>query len=695
WQHKVTPSKRLKRHAQSGMLSQRPVGGTLDEAVGLVDASVAHQRRIRNLFSELETKNKTREEMDSDEEDEIHPVVQSAWQESRAQELRVSKKMNELRDNGDCEDTILPVRTIQQIEAYLLSSVAVLKSYMATGVRVTATEIVALMSQGTFAATTTVALSRWAGEAMETLGSERDRAHALHRENAQVSREATMAQKEILTLEAKMFHAGKEVESLKSYVARIKAESGDMRAMTSAIKDSVMAAGLPLVTHDDDGEALGAGQAAFSMIKKLRETCVSQQDQIERLEFFIEKGRLDLEQAETTIKHMAHAASSKRARKKAASTAAAKARRKGSAYGAGATSGDGSRGARRGGQPLPTTPGSKAAVASLAVTAAVSLSPSHSLANQELTTPTTDSRGGGGQRGGGSPSSASYSTAINNGNNDDDDNASHVTAALIDITHGSPGSSATAGGAARAGARESGGAAGAAMDRSRPAASVSASTTVDSYDAGAAGRRSTRGNNSNGGSGSNGSTNDNGSSAGGKRRTQAAGEGRAGAERPARGEGGGDHTLQGAHRSGSISSPPARGAWHATGGGAGQQPPPLQDDGGTSELDEENGQGQQQQQQYRVSPGAAAEHLENTRIREVGEKEKDAEKDHAGRNEEGREAERTSVTHKKPPGEGPPAEAHAFELVTEETTKSRKEASAMDQGDVAGVQKQRHQQQQQ
>lgn len=46
-----------------------------------MDASVAHQRRIRNLFSELETKNKTREEMDSEEEDEVHPAVQVnlAW----------------------------------------------------------------------------------------------------------------------------------------------------------------------------------------------------------------------------------------------------------------------------------------------------------------------------------------------------------------------------------------------------------------------------------------------------------------------------------------------------------------------------------------------------------------------------------------------------------------------------------------
>lgn len=55
---------------------QRPVGQTLNDAVDLVDASVAHQRRIRNLFSELETRHKTREEMDSDEEEKIHPVVQ-------------------------------------------------------------------------------------------------------------------------------------------------------------------------------------------------------------------------------------------------------------------------------------------------------------------------------------------------------------------------------------------------------------------------------------------------------------------------------------------------------------------------------------------------------------------------------------------------------------------------------------------
>ncbi len=69
-------------------------------------------------------------------------------------------------------------------------------------------------AQVTFAANTTETLSRWAGEVLETLGSERDRAQALHRENARVSREATMAQKEILGLEAKVFHAKKDVRTL-------------------------------------------------------------------------------------------------------------------------------------------------------------------------------------------------------------------------------------------------------------------------------------------------------------------------------------------------------------------------------------------------------------------------------------------------------------------------------------------------
>ncbi|CAN0502895.1 unnamed protein product, partial [Ectocarpus sp. 12 AP-2014] len=59
WHHKVTPSRRLKKHAQRGLLVERPTGETLTKAVGLVDASVAHQRRIRNLFSELESRERT------------------------------------------------------------------------------------------------------------------------------------------------------------------------------------------------------------------------------------------------------------------------------------------------------------------------------------------------------------------------------------------------------------------------------------------------------------------------------------------------------------------------------------------------------------------------------------------------------------------------------------------------------------
>lgn len=51
------------------------------------------------------------------------------------------------RDDADCDNAIAPVRAIQQVEAYLLSGVAVLKSYMTTGARITATEILSLMSQ--------------------------------------------------------------------------------------------------------------------------------------------------------------------------------------------------------------------------------------------------------------------------------------------------------------------------------------------------------------------------------------------------------------------------------------------------------------------------------------------------------------------------------------------------------------------
>lgn len=54
------------------------------------------------------------------------------------------------------------------------------------------------------------------------------------------------------------------MESAKAYAARLKAESGDMRAVMSAIKDSVMVAGLDIATHDENGEILGASQVRRS-----------------------------------------------------------------------------------------------------------------------------------------------------------------------------------------------------------------------------------------------------------------------------------------------------------------------------------------------------------------------------------------------------------------------------------------------
>lgn len=45
--------------------------------MGLVDASVAHQRRIRTLFTELEAKEKSYEEAESEEaDDDANPIVQ-------------------------------------------------------------------------------------------------------------------------------------------------------------------------------------------------------------------------------------------------------------------------------------------------------------------------------------------------------------------------------------------------------------------------------------------------------------------------------------------------------------------------------------------------------------------------------------------------------------------------------------------
>lgn len=71
------------------------------------------------------------------------------------------------RDDHEFQDDILPVRTVQQIEAYLLSTVAVMKSYMTTGVRVTATEILALMSR--------VREDAWSGFASKCNQRERER----------------------------------------------------------------------------------------------------------------------------------------------------------------------------------------------------------------------------------------------------------------------------------------------------------------------------------------------------------------------------------------------------------------------------------------------------------------------------------------------------------------------------------------
>lgn len=58
---------------------------------------------------------------------------------------------------------------------------------------------------------TAAGLSRWVGEAMATLQNDRERARALQRENAQVSRGAAMTQKEVLVLENKLFKFRKEV----------------------------------------------------------------------------------------------------------------------------------------------------------------------------------------------------------------------------------------------------------------------------------------------------------------------------------------------------------------------------------------------------------------------------------------------------------------------------------------------------
>ncbi|CBJ33362.1 hypothetical protein Esi_0466_0005 [Ectocarpus siliculosus] len=672
WHHKVTPSRRLKKHAQRGLLVERPIGETLTKAVGLVDASVAHQRRIKNLFSELESRERTLEQMDNNGEEEVPAVVQMAWHESRTQEIRVSKKMNELRDDADCDNAIAPVRATQQLEAYLLSGVAVLKSYMTTGARITATEILSLMSQVTFAAHTAEALSRWAGEAMETLGRERDRAHALHRENAQVSREATLAQKEIMSLEAKIFHTRKELESAKAYAARIKAESGDMRVVFGAIDDSVTAAGLELMTHDASGEPLSATQAAFGMIKKLRETCISQQDHIGRLEFFVERGKLDLEQAEMTIKDMGRASSSKRARKRAAATAAAKSKSKRGAYGfsassAGGGSSGGSGGGRAGGRPPSPTHGNKASAASIAVSTAVSMASSHSAARALNGDRYSGTRAG-------SPSSSSCNTPTN------DDDAATVTSTDAGQSITTTSTAATAADSSRAGMHASlrTARAGAGADRDGTAISVSASTAVDSYSnnnatdrvggrGGRGGRRATNTETAVGGSG--GSV----PNLGRRHRTQAAvaaGEG-AGGESGS-GGGGGGATSGGERHRGSVSpSSAAKGPrGHSRGGSVSrrtagesgdarqQSPPPLRE--------EESGTGEGEENEKQQSEPPARDDAGVTKIPEEAKALAEEEEEEV---EERGETQRTSGIQ-QPAGEESPGKEHASAAATKEMVES-------------------------
>lgn len=59
------------------MTTQRVAGETLTQAVSLVNASVAHQRRIRNLFTELEAREKEGDGDGNGEEDGANPVVQA------------------------------------------------------------------------------------------------------------------------------------------------------------------------------------------------------------------------------------------------------------------------------------------------------------------------------------------------------------------------------------------------------------------------------------------------------------------------------------------------------------------------------------------------------------------------------------------------------------------------------------------
>lgn len=52
------------------------------------------------------------------------------------------------------------------------------------------------------------------------------------------------------------------MEAAKADTARLKTESGDMRIVTSAIKDTILAAGLTFETHDEHGQLISASQVS-------------------------------------------------------------------------------------------------------------------------------------------------------------------------------------------------------------------------------------------------------------------------------------------------------------------------------------------------------------------------------------------------------------------------------------------------
>lgn len=57
---------------------QRGVGGALTDAVGLVNASVLYQRRIRTLLVDLEARDNAEINGDSDGSEEVNQMVQAS-----------------------------------------------------------------------------------------------------------------------------------------------------------------------------------------------------------------------------------------------------------------------------------------------------------------------------------------------------------------------------------------------------------------------------------------------------------------------------------------------------------------------------------------------------------------------------------------------------------------------------------------